>query len=93
MGPVYESAFVFQPRPGSLKKTRVDLIQEQPGGPDHLDYVAHWVQVHAPTSRPPARTAIPIGAVAFLPAVLFIAACEICRRRAARPPVATEHPL
>ena len=93
VGPVYESAFVFQPRPGSLKKTRVDLIQEQPGGPDHLDYVAHWVQVHAPTSRPPARTAIPIGAVAFLPAVLFIAACEICRRRAARPPVATEHPL
>jgi hypothetical protein len=92
-GPVDDSAFVFRPRPGSLKMSGRDTIQAQPGGLDHLDDVAHWVEVHAPVSRPPTRPAIPISAVAFLPAILFIVACEVRRRRAARPPVAMEHPL
>jgi hypothetical protein len=92
VGPVDDSAFVFRPRPGSLKMTGRDTIQTQPGGLDYLDDVAHWVEVHAPASRPPARPAIPISAVAFLPAILFIVACEVRRRRAARPPVAMEHP-
>jgi hypothetical protein len=92
-GPVDDSAFVFRPRPGSLKFTGGEAIQTQPGGLDHLDHVAHWVERNAPVARPPARRAIPISAVAFLPAILFIVACEVRRRRVARPPVAMEHPL
>jgi hypothetical protein len=91
--PVDDSVFVFLPRPGSLKFTRGEAIQTQPGGLDHLDQVARWVEKHAPVSRSPARPAIPISAVAFLPAILYIVACEVRRRRAARPPVATEHTL
>ncbi len=90
---VPDSTFVFRPRPGSLKMTGRVAIQAQPGGLDHLDDVAHWVEGHAPVSRPPARPAIPIIMVAFLPALIFIVACEIRRRRAAKPPAAAEHPL
>jgi hypothetical protein len=92
-GPVDDSAFVFRPRPGSLKFTGGEAIQAQPGGLDHLDHVAHWVEENEPVARPTARRAIPTSAVAFLPAILFIVACEVRRRRAARPPVAMEHPV
>ena len=92
VGPVDDRTFVFRPRPGSLKMTGVEAIQAHPGGLDHLDDVALGPGA-SPVSRPPARPAIPISAVAFVPAILYIVACEVHRRRAARPPVAMEHPL
>jgi hypothetical protein len=92
VGSVDDSIFIFRPRPGSLKTTGGEAIQAQPGGLDHLDDIVRWVEKHAPASRTSAHPAIPTSAVAFVPAILFIIACEVRRRRAARPPVATEHP-
>lgn len=91
-GPLDDSIFFFRPRPGSLKMTRNDAIQAQPGGLDYLDDVARWVDVYAPVARP-VHPFIPISAVAFLPAFLLIIACEVRRRRTARPPVAMEQPF
>jgi hypothetical protein len=94
VNPVDDSAFVFQPRPGSLlyKEGRRPM-QAQAGGMDHLGYLVRWLQVHAPASWPRrAHSAIPFGSIAFLPTLVVIAACELRRRRAAKPPLVTGPP-
>lgn len=90
---VDDGAFVFRPRAGSLLRSSGDSVQAQPGGLDHLDHLVRWLGVYVPASRPPARSASPIGAVSLLAAVLYIVACEVRRRRTARPPVASGGPL
>jgi hypothetical protein len=88
---VDDSAFNFRPRPGSLLENATGApTQAEPGGLDHLDHLVHWLREHAPASSPRTRSAIPIGSVALLPVILYVAASEVLRRRAARPPGATE---
>jgi hypothetical protein len=92
VGPVDDSVFAFRPRPGSLRMTGPNTIQAQPGGLDQLDYVARWVKTHAPATRFRPRPAMPIGLVAVLVSLLYIVACEVRRRRAAKSSVAMERP-
>jgi hypothetical protein len=78
------SDFLFNARPGSLLVSSTGGVQVQPGGLDHLDDLARWVRLHEPPSWPRRQSFVPIGWIAPLSSVLFIAACELRRRRALR---------
>jgi hypothetical protein len=89
---VDDRAFVFRPKPGSLTndKTGPLPVQAQAGGLDHLANLEKWLRKYAPSRWPRARASAPLGAVLFVPTAIFIALCEVQRRKAARRRLATK---
>lgn len=92
---VDESLFEFRPPPGALDQSRTnDPVQTEPGGLDHLENLAVWIQKHyswagaAMAPEPEVRGYV----LAMLPVLGFIVAFEFWlsgRRNRAAPVVAT----
>lgn len=72
---VDDGIFEFKPGPGALDVSRVTVpVQTQPGGLDHLDNLAGWVQKHRRVVPPGSQVT---GYFAGLPVVALAAAFEV----------------